>query len=1123
MEAVQSANEEERLQALDALQIIGSERLPEFDAVVEAVAAIFDCPIALVSLVGEEEQWFKAKCGLEADGTPREISFCQHSILSDDLFIVPDAQEDPRFSDNPLVTGDPHIRFYAGCPLSIDGRNRLGTLCVIDRVPRTPSQDQLDQLRRLGAVVEGLIKAHQMRKDKEAALAEAAREHELAAHESDLLEEITSVSGVGGWELCVRSNTLTWTEKTKEIHEVPDDFQPTVDFALFFYPPDSRDIISKAVSDAIEHGVSWDAELPFVTAKGRNIWVRAAGRPIVENGEVVRLVGAFQEVTERKKTEQSVRYSEAVQRATLQTLSEGVVFLSRSGRIQSINAAGAKLLGYAQDEIVGARVQDLDLVIDLDDGSSADPGELFRHAATQPDEINDKVVHVARANGSGNGGAWLKINAEAIDAANEFGLDGVIVSLTDITETKHQRDTLQAIFDNFPGGMVYFDETMHLQSYNDAFQNAFKLPEELLSQKPHLKDTMMYAARQEEHPSGKAEEIVEERFNPFMSGKPAQLERVTADGTVLDVRSMPLPSGGIVFSLLDISERKHREQAIMQSEVVQRTTLEALVEGILLLSPEGTIESANPTAEKLLGYGDGSLVGQRIDDLDLSIELETSDDHNSRNPFELAIVDPEAVTDLVADLRSRHRHGSTWLRINARRVDPFGEYGLTGVVVSIADITETKQQADTLHTIFENFPGGFAYYDQSFQLGAANAEFTQLLEYPQELIDQKLHLLDYLKFNAERGDYGEGDPEQLALEKFKSYDRNKPHSYVRSAANGMFLEIRGTPLPSGGYIYNFFDVTDRKKLEAQLADNEKAARLRSEELEAILANMRQGVSVFDKDGRLRLWNRQYIEIFEKPEDDVREGVTLLELINAEKSRGEFDGDVREHVQDLLIRLSAGEVVRSKFKHPGGKIISAVHAPLPGGGWIGTHEDITQSELAVQKIEHAAHHDTLTGLANRTLFNTTLEATVSDCDEETEGALMLLDLDKFKPVNDTYGHDAGDELLKQVGERLKTCVRSTDLVARLGGDEFGIILNRATRTVAEVIASRIVRKLQSPFEVVGQSVSIGASVGISPIYADTLDVNSIIKNADIALYDVKHNGRNGFLYLEPAPANGSATA
>ena len=437
-------------------------------------------------------------------------------------------------------------------------------------------------------------------------------------------------------------------------------------------------------------------------------------------------------------------------------------------------------------------------------------------------------------------------------------------------------------------------------------------------------------------------------------------------------------------------------------------------------------------------------------------------------------------------------------------------------MISLTDITETKSQADTLQVIFDNFPGGFAFYDENFQLASTNAEYGRLLEYPQDLIDQKLHILDYLRFNAARGDYGEGEPEALALKSFDAVDRSKPFSIERSTASGKHLEIRSTPLPDGGSIYNFFDITERKHMQEQLAEKERIARDQSAELEAVLANMRQGVSVFDANGRITLWNRQYIDIFGKPEGEIQKGKSLTELIEAEKSRGEFDGDVEEHVMDLLMRLSAGEVVRSKFAHASGKVILAVHAPMPGGGWIGTHEDVTLREQAAAKIAYAAHHDSLTGLANRMQFNATLEEARDDARfHETTSALLLLDLDKFKPVNDTYGHDVGDELLKQVSQRLKDIVRVDDLVARLGGDEFGIILRGAgtNKKQTTVIASRIVKALRTPFDVFAHKIDIGVSVGIAAINELSPETNAIFKSADIALYQVKNTGRNDYRFYE----------
>lgn len=146
------ADEAERLSALRALLLLDTPPEERFDRLARFVAEQLDVPIALLTLVDGQRQWFKARVGLDATETPRDISFCGHAIMKNDLFIVEDASRDPRFSDNPLVTGEPHIRFYAGAPLSAPGGHRIGTLCVIDTVPRTLGPVELsilDALRRL--------------------------------------------------------------------------------------------------------------------------------------------------------------------------------------------------------------------------------------------------------------------------------------------------------------------------------------------------------------------------------------------------------------------------------------------------------------------------------------------------------------------------------------------------------------------------------------------------------------------------------------------------------------------------------------------------------------------------------------------------------------------------------------------------------------------------------------------------------------------------------------------------------------------------------------------------------------------------------------------------------------
>ncbi len=155
-------NEQQRLETLRSLKILDTEAEERFDRLTRMAKRLFDLPIAAVSLVDENRQWFKSRVGLDACETGRDISFCGHAILGDDIFVIEDALQDERFADNPLVTGAPHIRFYAGMPLRhLDG-NKLGTLCVIDRRPRVFSDDDRVMLRDLAEMAESELSAIQL-------------------------------------------------------------------------------------------------------------------------------------------------------------------------------------------------------------------------------------------------------------------------------------------------------------------------------------------------------------------------------------------------------------------------------------------------------------------------------------------------------------------------------------------------------------------------------------------------------------------------------------------------------------------------------------------------------------------------------------------------------------------------------------------------------------------------------------------------------------------------------------------------------------------------------------------------------------------------------------------------
>ncbi len=189
-----AADEGRRLDALHDLAILDTPPEPAFERIAHLAARLFEVPIALVSLVDEDRQWFKCCIGLDATETPREVSFCVHAILSDEVMVVPDATRDDRFTNNPHVTGPPFIRFYAGAPLTTRAGHNLGTLCIIDTEPRTLSPDDADMLRDLAATVVDLIEYRAAGTSARAETEELRRRRAEIARSAALIELVHDVA-----------------------------------------------------------------------------------------------------------------------------------------------------------------------------------------------------------------------------------------------------------------------------------------------------------------------------------------------------------------------------------------------------------------------------------------------------------------------------------------------------------------------------------------------------------------------------------------------------------------------------------------------------------------------------------------------------------------------------------------------------------------------------------------------------------------------------------------------------------------------------------------------------------------------------------------------------------------
>jgi diguanylate cyclase (GGDEF)-like protein len=293
-------------------------------------------------------------------------------------------------------------------------------------------------------------------------------------------------------------------------------------------------------------------------------------------------------------------------------------------------------------------------------------------------------------------------------------------------------------------------------------------------------------------------------------------------------------------------------------------------------------------------------------------------------------------------------------------------------------------------------------------------------------------------------------------------------------------------------------------------------RLATERLNLSVAmnNIPQGLVLYDASARIIICNQPYMEMFGLSPDVVKPGCTMYRLIEHRKETGSFDGDVEAFCNAIIHTVSLGKATRQLTEAPGGRAIEIVNRPLKAGGWVATIEDITERTRADEKIAHLAHYDGLTDLPNRVLFRERLEQALKAVRPGEQLAVLYIDIDEFKGVNDALGHAIGDELLKGVAERLRGCLEGTDVAARLGGDEFAVI-QTAIKKQSETtqLVEGIYAAIRRPFDCAGHLITTDASIGIALAPGDGLDLDQLLKNADLALYGAKGDGRRTYRFFE----------
>ncbi|MBZ9844380.1 putative bifunctional diguanylate cyclase/phosphodiesterase [Mesorhizobium sp. CA5] len=426
-----------------------------------------------------------------------------------------------------------------------------------------------------------------------------------------------------------------------------------------------------------------------------------------------------------------------------------------------------------------------------------------------------------------------------------------------------------------------------------------------------------------------------------------------------------------------------------------------------------------------------------------------------------------------------------------------------GPVRRIAE--ELRAQNERFAAAVENMSHGLCMFDADERMIICNRNYIDLFRLDAKVMKPGIRFFDILQHSVDIGIASQSAEELYAVRK-PYIDGAKPSTYEEALADGRIIVISHRPLASGGWVSIYEDVTVQRRAEKELKEQHRR-------FDAALANMSQGLLMYDAGGKMIVRNQRFLELYNVAAADFPFGTTHRDALKRLLELGIYTKiDVDSEVAKTEACLRAGQMHSTYRYLADGRTFLVVRQPMSGGGWVVTFDDVTERRRTEERMTHLAHHDTLTNLPNRSMFREKLDQALG---EAKPLAILSLDLDRFKAVNDTFGHPAGDWLLKCVAKRLQQAVRSSkDVVARFGGDEFAIIQSGIKSAAgAEKLAKRIVEIVGKPYRDKGREMHVGVSLGIALYPGDGHDADTLLTNADMALYRGKSEGRNVYRFFE----------
>ena len=670
-----SEQEKQRLEALKAYNILdtGAERV--YEDITFLASQIFKTPIALISLIDEHRQWFKSKRGIKVSETSRNLSFCDHAIRQKNTLVVPDATKDERFQDNPFVTGDPEIRFYAGALLFSSSGQALGTLCVIDKNPRKFSEEEVSMLEILARQVMTqfeLRKANAILKENEESLYR--------------IRHVMENLNVGIWEWNIDTNQLLWDKSMYRLYQVdPNSFSGHYDAweKSLYEKGESKEKLIQDLQNSVKNNTKFTAEFRIRTSSGEIKYINALAEILFSKEKNTKtMIGINWDSTEQK-------IKDSFYKGVFENSYQPIVTVNLEKKITRANEAFAKMLGYSVEDIQGKSVQELTFEEDV---------KLSDEALDQAIEKKREVTIVLEKRYKSASGKIVPVLIRSQLICNIEGKPSYFLSyITDLTSVKQTEESLRQseekfrkLFNFAPVGMIVLDDSNRIIMANKSYQTLLGYSLEELTNKSLFDMT---------HPDD-LEEIRDLNNNFIKTRKNIEgfvKRKIRKDGKAVWVRIsssfFTLSEGDRIISIVeDISKAHQAELDLEEAHKHLKIIFNSMGEGLVIQNRDGSIFDHNPAVLKITGLSQQQLIDYGLNKMKRVLYKEDGthlswDERPSQLAFKTGKPQMNVTIGVVID---ESKGVKTWTSINAIPIFKDGEKEPYQVVITSTDITEIK-------------------------------------------------------------------------------------------------------------------------------------------------------------------------------------------------------------------------------------------------------------------------------------------------------------------------------------------------------------------------------------------------------------------------------------------------